>query len=340
MPTLKNTIKNHLKLTRKKILAGVVLFAVLITAIYFVYVPRREDVKYGVTFSKDYAQHLGLDWKETYLALLDDAGVKRLRLPSYWTEIENERGNYYFENLDWQIDEAEKRNIKIILTLGQKQPRWPECHIPDWAKGLNKNERQDELVKLITKVVERYRYKENIVAWQVENEPFLPYGECPKFDENFLDREIAAVRSLDSRPIVISDSGELGTWYSAGKRADILGTTLYRIVWDDYFGYVHYPIASISYRLKAAIIMFITGVEKIIIIELQAEPWGPKMIIETPLEEQYKSMSLEQFRENIEYVKKVEFSEAYLWGGEWWYWLKVKHGDDQIWNEAREVFRD
>ena len=333
-------IKHHKKITKKRILIILILFIVIISAIYFVYVPRREDVKYGVTFSKPFAEHLGLDWQETYLALLDDAGVKRARLPSYWTEIEAERGSYSFEDLDWQIEEAEKRGVKIILSLGQKQPRWPECHIPDWANKLNKYERQDELIKVITKVVERYRYKENIIAWQVENEPFLPFGECPELDKNFLDREISLVRSLDSRPIIISDSGELGTWYSAATRADILGTTLYRIVWNDHIGYVHYPIASVIYRIKAAIIMYITGVEKIIIVELQAEPWGPKMIIDTPLEEQYKSMSPEQFRENIEYVKKIEFSEAYLWGAEWWYWLKTKKGDDRIWEEAKRVFRN
>ncbi|MCK4592239.1 beta-galactosidase [Candidatus Parcubacteria bacterium] len=335
-----SVIKKYKKLSRKKIFIIFVLIAVFMSAIYFVYVPRREDVKYGVTFSKPFAEHLGLDWQETYLALLDDAGVKRARLPSYWTEIEAERGSYSFEDLDWQIEEAEKRGVKIILSLGQKQPRWPECHIPDWANELNKYERQDELIKVITKVVERYRYKENIVAWQVENEPFLPFGECPELDKNFLDREISLVRSLDSRPIIISDSGELGTWHSAATRADILGTTLYRIVWNDHIGYVHYPIASVIYRIKAAIIMYITGVEKIIIVELQAEPWGPKMIIDTPLEEQYKSMSPEQFRENIEYVKKIEFSEAYLWGAEWWYWLKTEKGDDRIWEEAKRVFRN
>ena len=333
-------IKKHNKNLKKKLLAIVILTAVITVVIYFIYVPKREDVVYGVTFSKPFAEHLGLDWKETYLALLDDAGVKRLRLASYWTEIESERGDYLFEDLDWQIEEAEKREVKIILSLGQKQPRWPECHIPEWAEELNKYERQDELIKVITKVVERYRHKESIVAWQVENEPFLPFGECPELDKNFLDREISLVRSLDSRPVIISDSGELGTWYSAAKRADILGTTLYRIVWNGHLGYVHYPIASVIYRIKAAIIMYITGVEKIIIVELQAEPWGPKMIIDTPLEEQYRSMSLEQFRENIEYVKKIEFSEAYLWGGEWWYWLKTVKVDDRIWEEARKVFRE
>lgn len=333
-------IKKHKKITKKKILIIVTLFAVIISVIYFVYAPKREDVVYGVTFSKPFAEHLELDWKETYLALLDDAGAKRVRLPSYWTEIEAERGNYSFEDLDWQIEEAEKRGVKIILSLGQKQPRWPECHIPEWAEELNEYERQDELIKTITNVVERYKYKAGIIAWQVENEPFLKYGECPEFDKNFLDREISLVRSLDSRPVIISDSGELGTWYSAAKRADILGTTLYRIVWNDHIGYVHYPIASVIYRIKAAIIMYITGVEKIIIVELQAEPWGPKMIVDTPLEEQYKSMSPEQFRENIEYVKKIEFSEAYLWGGEWWYWLKIKKGDDRIWEEAKRVFKN
>ncbi|MBW6441060.1 cellulase family glycosylhydrolase [Patescibacteria group bacterium] len=303
--------------------------------------PRQNmKVVYGVTFSKAFAQHLGLNWQETYLALLDDAGVKKMRLPSYWNEIENEQEKFFFEDLDWQIYEAEKRGVDIVLSLGQKQPRWPECHIPGWAKEIEETERQNRLIKYITTTVNRYKDKENITAWQVENEPFLPYGECPKLDKKFLDREISKVKELDSRPIIISDSGELGTWYSAAKRADILGTTLYRIVWDDRFGYIHYPTPSVTYRLKAAIIMFITGVDRIIIVELQGEPWGPKMISETPLDEQYKSMGPEQFQENIAYVRKIEFSEAYLWGGEWWYWLKTVQGDDRIWNLAKDAFKN
>lgn len=327
--------------SKKGKIALLLISAIIIFAIHFAMPRSGEKVNYGITFSKDFALYLGLDWKETYLALLDDIGVKRLRLPSYWTEIEMERGIYTFENLDWQVEEASKRDAKIIMTLGQKQPRWPECHIPDWAKKLNKQERQNELIKVMAKVVNRYKENKNIIGWQIENEPFLPYGECPKLDESFLDEEITLVRFLDkNRPIIISDSGELGTWYNAAKRADVLGTTLYRIVWNEHIGYIHYPVDSIFYRIKAAIIMLATNVEKIIIIELQTEPWGPKMIVDTPLEEQYRSMSVEQFRENIEYVKRVEFSEAYFWGGEWWYWLKVKKGDDRIWNEAKKVFKE
>lgn len=331
--------KTHKKNSRKKILIIVVFLTIVISTIYFIYIPKREDVTYGVTFSKPFAEHLGLDWKETYLAILDDAGVKRVRLSSYWTEVEPQKDRYLFADLDWQIEEAEKRGVKMIIVLGQKQPRWPECHIPRWAGELEEKERQEELLEIIEKVVKRYKDKKNITAWQVENEPFLPFGECPKLDKDFLDQEIDLVRSLDSRPVIISDSGELGTWYNAAKRADILGTTLYRIVWNDRLGYIHYPVASISYRIKAAIIMYLTGVNKVIIVELQAEPWGPKAIVDTPLDEQYKSMSLEQFRENVDYVRRIKFSEAYLWGAEWWYWLKTEKNDDRIWKEARGVFK-
>lgn len=325
---------------KKKFLLAFII-AVLLSVIFFAMPRNGGDVTYGVTFSKDFAIHLGLDWQDTYVALLDDVGVRQFRIPTYWTEIEFAKDVYNFENIDWQISEAKKRNAKIILSLGQKQPRWPECHIPDWAKNASAEERQRKLLDAIKMTVERYRNEDTISRWQVENEPFLPFGDCPKFDEDFLDSEISLVRLIDgTRPVIISDSGELGTWYSAGKRADILGTTLYRIVWDKYLGYVKYPISSLVYRIKAAIIMLATNVEKIIIIELQAEPWGPKMIIATPIQEQYRSMDVDQFRNNIEFVKKVEFSEAYLWGGEWWYWLKTKQNDPRIWNEAKKVFQN
>ncbi|MFA6096638.1 MAG: cellulase family glycosylhydrolase [Candidatus Paceibacterota bacterium] len=319
--------------------AAIVIILILI--ILFAMPRNGGNVTYGITYSKDFAIHLSLDWKETYIALLDDLGVRQFRIPTYWTETESVKDSYFFDDIDWQISEAKKRNAKIILNVGQKQPRWPECHIPDWAMALGAERRQEELLEMIKLTVDRYKNNDTISRWQVENEPYLQFGNCPKFDEDFLDREIALVKSIDNtRPVIISDSGELGTWYGAGKRADILGTTLYRIVWDKYLGYVKYPISSLVYRIKAAVIMLTTDVDKIIIVELQGEPWGPKMIIETPIEEQYRSMGVDQFKNNIEFVKKVEFSEAYLWGGEWWYWLKTKHNDPRIWDEARNIFQN
>lgn len=327
-------------IVKRKYTAGLVFFLVMIPlTMYFVYSPKYTEVTYGVTFSKQFAQYMGLDWKETYLALLDDLQVKRLRIPAYWTEIEPDKGDYHFEDIDWELAEAAKHDASVVFVVGQKQPRWPECHIPEWVSIMDDDQREAEIEETMTTVINRYKDNPAISAWQVENEPFLPYGECPEITSELLDKEIAIVRKLDpTRPIIITDSGELSTWYSAATRSDILGTTLYRIIWNEKLGYVHYPISSLFYRFKAAMIMYFTDVHRIIIVELQAEPWGPNLIRDTSLEEQYKSMNAEQFRKNIAFVNDVEFSEAYLWGGEWWYWLKTVKGDDSLWEEARKVF--
>ena len=39
-----------------------------------------EKIQYGMTFNTMYANELGLDWKETYDAILDELGVRHLRL--------------------------------------------------------------------------------------------------------------------------------------------------------------------------------------------------------------------------------------------------------------------
>ena len=67
-----------------------------------------EEITWGVNFSQKQAQNLGLDWKETYSALINDLEVKNIKIASYWDLIEKEEGKYNFEDLDWQIKEAEK----------------------------------------------------------------------------------------------------------------------------------------------------------------------------------------------------------------------------------------
>ena len=93
-----------------------------------------EEIDWGVNFSQKQARDLGLDWKKTYLALLGDLGVRNIKLATYWDLIEQEEGEYNFDDLDWQIIKAEDYGAKIFLVIGMKAPRWPECHVPEWAK--------------------------------------------------------------------------------------------------------------------------------------------------------------------------------------------------------------
>ena len=305
---------------------------------------KPAEVTFGITFSQLFTEQMELDWKETYTAILDELNVKKFRLVAYWPKIEPNSGEYVFDDLDWQINEAGKRDAQVILVVGQKVPRWPECHIPDWARDLSKEEREDKILSVLTKIVEHYQDNDTIKYWQVENEPFLiNFGECPEFDEDFLAKEIELVRKLDKkrRPVIMTASGELSSWTKPAAYADVLGTTLYRIVWSDLLQkHVEYPIPSVFYYKRANYVKKVTGIDKVIIIELQAEPWSHKMIYENTLEEQFKTMDFERFKGMINYTYETGFDEAYLWGAEWWYWIKENHNIDSYWLEAQKLWND
>ena len=291
----------------------------------------------GIVVSQKHATLLGLDWKKVYAAILDDLGAKNIKIITHWDLIEPENNKFHFEDLDWQIKEAQKRNANLILVIGMKTGRWPECHIPKWAQNLSDREREKEVLEYLKIVIERYRKKESIWAWQIENEPFFPFGECPKITKKFVKKEFELVKSLDKRPIIFADSGEFSFWWTAAKFGDIISSTLHRKVYfKEIKKYISYPFPPIYYWRKAKIVHFLFR-KKVIVGELQAEPWCKSLIYNCPLEEQKITMNFEQFKKNVEFAKKTGLDTFYFWGDEWWYWLKEK-GDDKIWQEAKHYF--
>jgi hypothetical protein len=297
----------------------------------------NSELRFGVTFSKLYAEELQIDWKSAYIAILDDLLVRRIRISAYWSEVEPENGKFNFNDLDFQINEAKKRNVDIIVAIGQKLPRWPECHIPEWVDD---ETREKYLLRYIETVVNRYKDVKEISYWQIENEPFLKFGVCPKLNINLFNREISLVKSLDSRPIIITDSGEFGDWIRAKKHADVFGTTMYRTIWKDGLGHLRYPLPPTWFKFKDFVSRIFAGdhVSKIIVVEMQAEPWGPDPIPLITIEEQFKYMDFQEFQNNILYAKRAGIPDIYLWGVEWWYWLKETQNDARFWDYARELF--
>ncbi|MEA2113049.1 MAG: hypothetical protein U9P63_00075 [Patescibacteria group bacterium] len=298
------------------------------------------NIVFGITFSQKFAEEMKLDWRTAYLDILDGLNVKKLRLVAYWDKIEPNKGEYFFDDLDWQITQAEKRGADVILVIGRKVPRWPECHSPKWADDLNLLEQQERILLILMEIISRYKDNQTIKAWQIENEPFLKgFGECPKLDKEFLSKEIALARELDpaGRPIIMTASGELSSWIQPALLADILGVTLYRNVWSDTIGRFEYPIPPVFYGKRAKIVKLFTEVEEVIVIELQAEPWNKKMIYETSAREQAQSMNLDKFKEAVDYARQTGLGEFYLWGAEWWYQKKCQ-GNDAIWGEAKKLW--
>ncbi|MHB8903565.1 MAG: hypothetical protein ACYC40_00455, partial [Patescibacteria group bacterium] len=137
-----------MKLTKKlRMKRGILLAVVILLIFLFVYFikfannyPFKQDLKhkpgfFGVTYSKKFCTELGLDWKEVYGAILSDLKVKEIRLPIYWDEIEKKEGVYDFADYDYLINEGAKNNVKFIVNIGWRLPRWPECHAPEWISG-------------------------------------------------------------------------------------------------------------------------------------------------------------------------------------------------------------
>jgi len=300
---------------------------------------KKYPVDYGISFNKVHTESLGLDWQETYLAMLDDLKPKYIRLSATWSESEKVRGIYKTSEVDWMMVEAAKRKVGVVLAIGQKAPRWPECHVPDWAGDLNKEDYQKKVKEYITYIVERYRNHPALDIWQVENEPFINFrfGECELFDESIVNDEIKLVRLLDpEHKILITDSGELSTWRKAIKAGDIFGTTVYRIVMTPKGYYWNYDwLPAGFYKLKYK--FWFPGDQPFIVSELQAEPWFTGAGANgTTIEEQEKTMNPKRLQKHFDYVEHMGVSRAYLWGAEWWYWMKTEKQDDSYWEMVKQ----
>jgi hypothetical protein len=306
-----------------------------------------EKITWGVDFSQMQAESLGLDWKQTYLALLNNLGAKNIKIHTQWDWIEGQQNSYFFDDTDWQINQAKNNGANVIYVVGLKSGRWPECHIPEWTKDLTEQQVKDELLKYISAVVLRYKNNSAITYWQVENEPFFKFGECPAWyykNSKFLKEEVDLVKSLDpSRQVIVSDSGEGSMWFGAAKVGDIVGTTMYRKAWAHITNkigfYFHYLFSPVYYARKALLIDKIFG-KDVICIELQAEPWASKPFYDVPLAEQEKTMNLKIFKQDIEYAKETGLDTFYFWGSEWWYWMKEKQNKPEIWNEVKKLFQN
>jgi len=304
-------------------------------------IPEEDQVTWGVTFSSLMAKRLGLDWRKSYGAILEDLRPAGVRIVAYWPDIEPQDDQWDFADLDWQMDGAQKAGVPVILAIGQKVPRWPECHVPEWAQNHELGIRNNELLEYLEAIVVRYRDHPALMYWQVENEPFLRFGECPhKEVAAFVDEEIVLVKSLDSNhSVLMTDGGEFGDWYRAATRGDAFGTTLYRKVYNDVFGHITYPLTPEFYPLKRDVIQFFTKDEEqeFIVIELGLEPWDKKQIHEISVARQRELFDIADFEETIDYARRARFDTYYMWGAEWWYWLKVVQGDERFWEIAKSV---
>lgn len=308
------------------------------------YINKHADkpLVIGATFVPDYATSFGLDPEEVLDAMIHDLGIKHLRLVSYWENGEVERDVYDFSFLDWQMKKAEENGVRVSLSIGLRQPRWPECHMPAWAEKIPKSQWQPELYDYIKRVVERYRNHPALESWQLENEYFLTvFGICPDHSRDRLIEEFELVKSLDtSHPLIVTRSNNALGWPLGEPKADMTAMTVYKRVWDKTITkrYFEYPIPAWYYGFLAGWNEIWNGTDTFV-HELQAEAWLPDgfEMQTAPTEELYKSMSPERLDHRIRYGAATGMRRIDLWGVEWWYFMKEKRNEPQLWNTATQA---
>ncbi len=161
-------------------------------------------------------------------------GIKRFRIMSYWNIYEPEQGNIDFTQLDQQIAILKKNNCRATLTIGMRQPRWPETHIPEWAKQLTHDETVAAYMIFHQAVIERYKDEEIIESWQLENEFWLrSFGINFDYSRKRLVEEFNMIRELDpERPIIMSTAQFLSLPLFR-PTPDIFATSIYRVIYNN-----------------------------------------------------------------------------------------------------------
>ncbi len=98
-------------MTRIKLILISIAILLLLLVLGVAFLAQKEKpatITYGMSFNTLYARELGLDWQETYEAIITDLGVRHLRLAAHWPMIEGERDVYNFTEMDYQIKRAEE----------------------------------------------------------------------------------------------------------------------------------------------------------------------------------------------------------------------------------------
>lgn len=309
---------------------------------WYIWSERNQPLELGTSFVADYAESLGLNPQQTYLAILNDLKVKNIRLVSFWNDLEPEPGVYNFSELDWEFQQAETRGVSVSLAIGLRQPRWPECHEPSWVGQEPTTVWEPQLLQFMTMVIDRYKNNPALSSYQLENEYFLKgFGTCTNFSQQRLITEANLVRKLDPKHIlIISRSQNALGWPVGQPHADEYGISIYRRVWTPVFNrYIEYPYPAWYYA-------FLAGIEKIwngqdmIIHELQAEPWPPnrETITEASLAEQNKSFNANALKTTVAFGEATGMKSIYLWGAEYWYYRLIILHDPSVWDTAKVIF--
>lgn len=352
-----------MRLTRRKFSnLSILTFLSLISSLKvnampdFMSTQSESAFKLGTTFSQLQCYYLGLDYQETFRQI-SDLGFDYIRLCSYWHELEAVENQFDFKTLDWLLEESDRRNINVVLTVGMKAPRWPEFHFPKWLEANYDTRASDKPIdgnaaisartlKLIDAVVSHTRDAACVHYWQVENEPFVRFEITGGrwLSPAFVQQEAELVRSLARSPQKIlltagihlpnPQTADDQAFHASRKLADAVGINVYTKVPDGKQSYLE-PTKAYWRKLQTWQRALADDRKESWIAEAQAEPWEPNELV--PVEKiDYPSSSPSQANELVRSVAALGYGTVMLWGCEYWYWNQ-KQGRSHWWDAMQNL---
>lgn len=321
-------------------------------------IAARGSTLLGISFRPPQVDALGLDSRATLRTLLDYP-FQLIRLGAYWQRMEPRPGMFITDELDWQIDAAEQAGKHIILCVGPlKTFSYPEFFVP--AHYLSQPFPEHRLIQpsdypalltaaqaFVTRLVERYRNRQSIVAWQLEHEAVDPLGveHSWRLATAFVTAELEALRTADPhRPVMLNGflptswPVALSQWWRTRDQGDSLALAQ-RLA--DIIGIDYYPRHALL-RLGSRT-LYLDGSRspwqrrgqrglfaharahkvQLMVAEGQAEPWETVTTAPNPADQGMYSCLPEQIITNYNTCMSWSSPEmplyAYLfWGAEYW----------------------
>jgi len=332
----------------------------------FLPIAPRNSTRLGISFRPLQAAAFGLDARTTLQTLLAFP-FQLIRLGAYWNQIEPEPGAFHPDELDRQVEAAEKAGKQIILCVGPlKTFGYPEFFVPNHQ--LRQPFPEHRLIKpsaypsllsaaaaFLTRLVERYKHTQSIVAWQLEHEAVDPLGieHSWRLEAAFVEREVDALRKADpTRPVMMNGflpaslPVRLSQWWNTRDQGDSL-VIAQRLA--DWVGIDYYPRHALmklggktlyldgsqgrwqQQRRKQLIAWSRAHGQNLLIAEGQAEPWETVTTPSNPDDQGMYSCLPEHLITNynacIGWYGQPASLYAYLfWGAEYWI-LRKQSGD-------------
>ena len=337
-------------------------------------VAPRGSTRLGISFRPLQAAAFGLDVRSTLQALLAYP-FQIIRLGAYWNRIESGPDAFEPDELDWQVEAAERAGKQIILCLGPlKTFGYPEFFVP--GHQLDQPFQEHKLVRpsehplllkaateFIVRLVERYKGHDSIIAWQLEHEAVDPLGveHSWRLQAAFVEQEARALRQADpTRPLMMngflptSSLVRLSQWWRTRDQGDSLAVAqnLADMVGIDYYPrHALLPFGSRTLyldgsqspshqaRRKQLLAWAEAHHRQLLIAEGQAEPWEAVTVPTNPQNQAMFSCLPEHILGNYNACMGWFGERAPLYAYLFWgaeYWMLRKQSLDSSYLQAFE----